>query len=55
MNFKVKLLKIICAAEMPGKADKTIQAQKSQFTTTYWCYSGKITSVLGLAGDQGMA
>lgn len=51
----MKWLKIICSAKMLGKADKTIQAQKSQFATTYRCYFGKITSALGLAGDQGMA
>lgn len=54
MNFKMKLLKIIGAAKMLGKADEALEAQ-SQFTTTHRCYLGKIICALGLAGDQGVA
>ena len=50
MNFKMKLLKIICAAKMLGKADKTIQAQNHNLQP----HTG-VTSALSLAGNQGMA
>lgn len=51
----MKLLKIICAAKTLGKADKANSSTESQFTATHWCYFGKVTSALGLAGDQGLA